>query len=194
MPLAQAVECTLEVARVLDELGVPYLVGGSLASSLHGIPRSTQDADLVAELELSHVSRLVERLGSDFYLDADAIREAIRGKRCFNLIHLATMFKVDVFIPGDDTAQREEMRRRQTYVVDPDSGRTLSVASAEDIILQKLDWYRQAEGLSERQWDDVIGVIQVRGPELDLCYLRQSAARMGIADLLERALSAATSS
>jgi hypothetical protein len=188
VPLAETIEVTLLVTEALDRIGVPHVVGGSLASSLHGIPRATQDVDIVADLRLAHVEPLVTALERDFFIDADMIREAIDRRACFNVIHLGTMFKVDVFVVDHSPMSVEEMARRQTYAVAAGSARCLAIASAEDIVLQKLKWYRLGGGVSDRQWGDVIGVLKVRGPALDRAYLVRWADELGVADLLERAL------
>ncbi len=119
MVLAEPIQVTLRVVRVLDRLGVDYLVGGSLASSLHGVPRATQDVDLVAMLRAHHVDEFVAALSPDFYVDADMIRDAIRRLSSFNIIDLTTMMKVDIFIGRGDAQQREEMARRERYALDP---------------------------------------------------------------------------
>lgn len=183
----EALRACLKVARVLDELEIPYLVGGSIASSLHGDPRSTQDADLVADLREEHVARLVSALGDRFYVDEERVRHAVRRRSSFNVIHLATMFKVDVFVLGDDPMSREEMARRERVDL-PGGGGVLAVASPEDTVLQKLRWYRLGHGISDRQWRDLVGVLQVQADRLDRAYLARGAELLGVADLLERAL------
>ncbi len=187
MPVADALQATLVVADLLERMRVPYLGGGSLASSLHGIPRATQDADVVADLRPGHVDALVAALSEGWYVDRDMILDAVRRRACFNVIHLATMFKVDVFVLSGDPAQQREMRRRIRVTIGDDPGREIFVASPEDIVLMKLDWYRLGGGVSDRQWGDVLGVLEVQGPSLDMAYLRESASDMGLGDLLERA-------
>jgi hypothetical protein len=184
----EILEITLFVAETLERLGVPYLVGGSLASSLHGIPRATQDVDIVAALRVEHLPGLVRALEGSFYLDAAAIRDAIEHHTSFNVIHLGTMFKVDVFVAKDDPVSREEMQRRERYVVSEDPRRELVVASAEDIVVQKLYWYSLGDQVSERQWSDALGVLKVQGERLNVAYLRRTAALLGVMELLERIL------
>ena len=186
--LSEPVEVTLQVAEVFERLGIPYLVGGSLASSLHGIPRATQDVDMVAGIGLRHVDAFVSALSGAFYVDAEMIRDAIRRGASFNVIHLATMFKVDVFVLGRDELSREEMARRQIHRVGGPPERELFVASPEDVIVQKLDWYRKGGEVSERQWNDLLGVLKVQGKRLDISYLRRWSNAGGTLDLLERAL------
>ena len=177
----------LEVAQALETLGVSYLVGGSLASSLHGIPRSTQDADLVADLRLEHVPPLIAALAPAFYADSERAADAVRRRASFNVIHLATMTKVDIFVMTNEPLDLEEMTRRQVLPVG-DSARPIPVASAEDVVLQKLVWFRKGGSVSERQWTDVLGVLKVRRGRIDLDYLRLWASRMGLDELLDRAL------
>ena len=189
----EALEACLAVIRPLEELKIDYLVGGSLASSAHGIPRSTNDADLVVDLRLGQVPLLVAALHDDFYLDADRIRHAVRRKSSFNVIYLPTMFKVDVFLLKDDPLWREEMRRRQRIVLAED-GHAVDVASAEDTVLYKLSWYQISGGTSDRQWQDLLGVLKVRRDELDYEYLRRWAAEIGVEELLSKAVGEASSS
>ncbi|MFQ5568620.1 MAG: hypothetical protein ACE5G0_03030 [Rhodothermales bacterium] len=180
-------DITLHVAETLDRLDVPYLVGGSLASSLHGIPRATQDVDFVAALLPEHVPALVDALQATFYIDAVMILDAIARRTSFNIIHLETMFKIDVFLPKDDLISEQEMQRRQSYLISEEPRRTLVVASPEDIILQKLYWYQLGAGVSDRQWHDVLGVIKVMQKTLDLDYLQRTASLMNVVDLWQRA-------
>lgn len=184
--LSDALMVAAALGETFDALGVTWLVGGSVASSLLGMPRTTQDLDLVAGLYQTHVSSLEWALEGSFHLSAEAIREAIRRRASFNLIHVETMFKVDVFLPRADALSKAELKRRCFLDIRP--GLRLPVASSEDIILQKLDWYRKGNLTSERQWRDVQGVIQVGPMKLDLVYLREVAAEAGLTDLLEAAL------
>lgn len=185
-PLSEAIEVTLLVTGTLEALGVDYVVGGSVASSVHGLPRSTADSDIVAALREEHVNGLVSSLEAAFYVDADMIRDAIRRRFEFNVLHLATMFKVDVFVPALDTVTRRELSRGSR--VDVGDGKTFLVASAEDTIVQKLRWFQLGGGVSERQWSDALGVVRVRGPALDREYLRDTAEALEVVPLLERLL------
>jgi len=188
--LAEVIEVTLEVADLFDRLGVRWLVGGSLASSLHGVPRSTQDVDFVADLEPQHARALVALAGADFYADEAMIAEAIRTRRSFNLLHFPTNFKVDVFVARRDALTRSELARVQEVCVRETPRAVLRVASPEDIVLQKLLWFQLGEQVSERQWSDALGVVRVRR-DLDLSYLRGLAREAGLAELLERLLTEA---
>jgi len=188
---AEALRVTLLVSRALDMLGVPHAVVGSLASSLHGIPRSTNDADLVAALRPEHAVPLAQALGEAFYVDADMIRDAVVRRSEFNVIHLATMFKVDVFVPPLDPLSRAQIGRATNVSIDAEGTLELRVASPEDTVAQKLLWYRRGGETSERQWLDTLGVLAVKGAALDLQYLRQTTDALGVTDLLDRALAEA---
>lgn len=184
----EPIAVTLLVIDALDALGVPYLIGGSLASAVHGVLRATLDTDLVADLRLEHAEPLARALGGTFYVDAESIREAVLHQRSFNVIHLETMFKVDVFVVKKRPFHHSQMERRMAQVIATDPDRTAYVATAEDTILAKLEWYRLGGDVSERQWRDVLGVMKVQADRLDLAYLRQWAAQLNISDLLERAI------
>lgn len=186
--LAEPIVVTLDAVAAFAPLGIRYAVGGSLASSLHGKPRSTDDVDLVAEITFAHVTPLVAAWSEAYYADDEMIRDAIRRRSCFNIIHLATMLKIDVFIAGNDALVREELSRARPHRVSDVPPRELVLASAEDIVLQKLSWYRIGGGVSDRQWRDVLGVLAVGAGTLDTEYLRRWAGHLSVEDLLERAL------
>ena len=181
-PIATA----LLVAGHLDALGIPHTVGGSIASSFAGEPRSTVDIDIVAALEERHVEPLLAALSSDFYVDAEALRRAILTRASANLIHQATQLKVDVFVAGGTPLDAQQLRRR--LAVDLGEGRILHVHPPEDILLQKLRWYRRGGEVSDRQWRDIIGIVRVQGLKLDRRYLQDNAGAVDVADLLARAL------
>jgi hypothetical protein len=117
MILAEPVQITQQIAQEFDRLNIRYFVGGSLASSLHGVPRATQDVDIVADIKDEHIPHLVKAFGTEFYIDADMIREAIKQQTSFNVIHLVTIFKVDIFILKSDKISLEEMARRKQYQI-----------------------------------------------------------------------------
>jgi hypothetical protein len=178
---------TLQLARVCDRLGLRYVVGGSLASSLHRIPRATQDVDVVVALEQRDVPQFVEALGGDFYLDQDAIRDAVARRTSFNLIHLGSYFKADVFVARDDEPTHSQFSRSRAYAIGTEGAGELVVASPEDVVAQKLHWFALGDRVSERQWIDALGVIKVTGSRLDWEYLRSVCALLGVGELLEEA-------
>jgi hypothetical protein len=186
MSTIDPIDVAVAVARVLDELGIAHTIGGSIASSLAGEPRSTLDIDVIAAVEEEHVPRLVSALSPDFYVDEDALRRAVRARASANLIHQATQVKVDLFVAGGTPLDAQQLERRQEVTLG--AGRTIHVHPPEDILLQKLRWYRLGGDASDRQWRDVLGIIRVQGARLDREYLRRSAATINVTDLLERAL------
>ncbi len=186
--LSEPVEVTLKVAGALEALGVPYLIGGSLASSIYGTYRATADSDLVADLKLESIDRLAEALRGEFYLDVDSMRDAIDHRSSFSLIHLKTMFKVDIFIPKQRPYSRIQLERRVKRPIATEPEQLAYVATAEDSLLTKLEWYRLGHEVSDQQWRDILGITKTQGDRLDLAYLRQWAAALNLADLLEKAL------
>ncbi|MEN6493872.1 MAG: hypothetical protein ABFD16_06230 [Thermoguttaceae bacterium] len=188
MPPADALTAVGPVIAALERLQVPYYLGGSIASSAYGVARATLDVDLVASLAQEHVAPLTEMLSPAFYVDSNMISDAVRRHSYFNVIHLATMFKVDVFVVKNrmyDLTALQRIRRDSLDLENPD--RQFYLASPEDVVLNKLEWFRLGDEVSERQWRDVIGVLAVQGSSLDREYLHRWAAELGVADLLERA-------
>jgi len=175
------------IVEALEEFGIPYHIGGSVASSLYGLPRLTIDADLVADIRMEHVRPLVRQLETDYYIDEDMIRDAIRRQSSFNVIHQDTILKVDIFIPKSRLFDQEELYRVQQEVL-LEGTRPFNVASPEGTILNKLEWYRMGGEVSDRQWNDILGVLKVQGTSLDMAYLQRWAANLNVTDLLERAL------
>ena len=186
--LPAPIAVTMLVADALEALGVAYAIGGSLASALHGVMRTTLAADLVADLHPEHAGPLAETLGDTFYADPEMMRSAIRQLGSFNLIHLETAFKVDVFVARPREFDRAQLARRQLQLLSEDPERRAYVATAEDTVLAKLEWYRIGGETSDLQWRDALGVLKVQGQRLDFGYMRQMASGLGVQDLLERAL------
>ncbi|MCU0784483.1 MAG: hypothetical protein MUF81_10660 [Verrucomicrobia bacterium] len=183
-------ELLTAVARVVaafEKLGVDYWVGGSLASSVFGEPRQTVDADLVACLLGRHAEPLVRQLAGEFYADLPAILAATQAQGSFNLIHLETMCKVDVFVSWRTPFGQSQLSRREKKTVGQASPLELFFASAEDTVLAKLHWYRKGGEVSDRQWRDLLGVLKVQAGALDTDYLRHWAGELEVADLLHRA-------
>ena len=176
------------VTGVFEKMGVPYAVGGSMSSSVNGIMRTTMDIDIVADLQLEQVEDFIAALSSAFYSDEGMIRDAVVQHGSFNLIHLDTAYKVDVFIPKPRLFDRMQLQRSRIALIgtNPDIG--INVTSPEDIILSKLEWYRMGGEVSDRQWRDIMGVIRTQGDRLDLDYLRRLSKTLNIDDLLERLL------
>lgn len=175
------------VVDALEDLGVRYYVCGSLASSAHGVPRASIDADLVADLRLAHVEPLVARLQDAYYIDEGRVRSAILARRSFNAIHLATMFKIDAFVVKARPFDAQALDRALSKVLDDvPNARHFVVASPEDTVIAKLEWFRQGGETSDRQWADVVGVLKAAAG-LEYGHLSRWAGVLGVADLLERA-------
>jgi hypothetical protein len=175
---------------VLDRLEIPYQVGGSVASSAHGVPRTTLDIDLVLDLGTEAVDEFASALKSEFYVDAGMIRDSFARGRAANLIHLGTAWKFDLFPLQRDEYSQTAFGRRVFREVRPDGREPVecAVATAEDTILRKLEWYRAGGETSERQWNDLRGVVEATRKQLDIPYLRKWAQAQNVADLLEKLL------
>lgn len=175
------------VVGKLTEMHVPYMVGGSFASSFYGFDRSTRDADVVVAMRQEHVEKFVEVFHGDFYLDRGMIEGALRAGASFNVIHLKSMFKVDFFVLRDEPFGQESFSRRRLEQLEPGSDFRTYVESAEDTVLSKLVWFRLGGAVSENQWRDVLGILDVQAGRLDVHYLHKWATQLRVADLLERA-------
>lgn len=176
------------IVQVLDELAIPYYIGGSIASSVYGMARSTIDVDLVADIESRHIMALMDRLEKNYYMDDTAIADAIKPGSSFNLIHLETSIKIDVFIPRDEIYHHTAMdRRHRDTLFDENMITEFYFCSPEDIIINKLQWYVSGGEVSERQWLDVSGVIKVQAESLDTTYLLRWSKDLGLHELLVRA-------
>lgn len=188
MNSADLCQAMMPVLRAFEQLGVTHYVGGSVASSAYGLPRTTLDADLVAVLEQRHVDGLVISLMEEFYVSGPMIREAIENESCFNVIHLPTMFKVDVFVSKSRPFDQSALSRISRRTLGGENDLEAWLASAEDVVLNKLEWYRRGDEVSERQWLDVLGVLRVQHSQLDRDYLRHWASELAVSDLLDRAM------
>ena len=180
----------VRVARALDEVGVEYAVGGSVASSAYGEPRATRDLDIAIRLSPERVRALVKALGPDFEVDPESLLETVCTGRSVNIFYLPFFTKIDLFLRGDDEYDRAEFSRRNTIEIGP--GEVLLASSAEDNLLWKLRWYRKGGEASDQQWRDITGLIRVSGDTMDSDYLRRWALHHGVVDLLERAITRAT--
>ncbi len=183
---------THRVIEVLEALSIKYVIGGSIASILHGTTRSTLDADILAEIELHHIPDLKAALEAEFYIKPEMIKNAIRHRSSFNLLHQETMFKVDIFLPKKRIFDSAQLEHRVEKLLAPESDQKVWILSAEDIILAKLEWYNNGNRASERQWRDVLGVVKSKYPSLNTDYLSRMAAQLGITELMEAALAEGT--
>ena len=189
MEATDAVAILTPVVEAFERIGIAYYVGGSVAAVAHGLGRSTLDVDVVADITPAQVQPLADAPRDEFYLDEQAIQDAIRRHASFNLIHLTSPYKVDVFLLKTRPFDAEAARRARRETLDEDdTAQAFNVASPEDLILAKLEWYRLGGGISDRQWTDILAVMKIQAPTLDLAYLRRWAPELAVADLLERAL------
>jgi hypothetical protein len=188
----EPIEVTLKVTDVFEKLGVAYLIGGSLASTLHGMIRTTQDSDIVADMRQEHLQPFVAALQDEFYIDAEMIADSIQRSASFNIIHRESMFKVDVFTPRPRPYLQSQFARAQRQAFTFETEISAKFASPEDTVLSKLEWYRLGGEVSERQWRDILGVLKTRSGDLDLKYLQTWAKELKVSDLLEWALQEAS--
>lgn len=184
---AQIPAVVVPVVGVFEDLGIAYCIVGSVAASAWAMPRSTNDVDILADVRPGHIAALVARLETDYYIAADQIREAIQHHGSFNLIHNATSFRVDVFLPGGSAYDRMQLARARTQEL-PFTTRSVKLSSPEDVVLRKLRWYLDTQGTRDSQWSDVQAVLRVQGDAIDRAYLERWAPSLGIEMLLQQAL------
>jgi hypothetical protein len=181
-------EVTFKVVKAFNRLNIQYYIGGSIASSAYGVARSTLDVDMVAKMDSDQALALEKLLENEFYVDIDTIIDAIEQHSSFNLIHLDSMLKIDVFIHKDQPFSNRVFIRREDKYLSDDIPEKFCFPSPEDIILIKLDWYKSSGKSLNHQWSDVLGVLKVQGVKLDLDYLEKWAKELSVSELLERAL------
>ena len=176
------------IIQAFEELRILYYIGGSVASSAYGNARSTLDVDLVTNLSPHHIKPLTKKLRKEYYIDPEMIAEAIKTKSSFNLLHLQSMLKVDIFILKDSTYSNKEFERKIKDKLEDDE-KTISIylCSPEDIILNKLEWFKLGDEASEKQWSDILGVIKVQSDNLDKDYLKYWAKQLEVSELLVKA-------
>jgi hypothetical protein len=175
------------VVSTFERLEIPYYLGGSVAAIIYGLPRSTLDADLSASFVLAHVPKLVAAWEEDFYVSGPMIREAIQRHSCFNLIHLKSAFKFNIFCAHAQAFQQSVLaRRRRDSLVSGEDELSIDVASLEDLVLHKLVWLRKGNETSERQWLDILTVLKLQADSIDAAYIAEWAATLDVLDLWER--------
>ncbi len=184
--MSAVLEVALRVARACEAAGVDYFLGGSVASSLQGDPRATNDIDFVVDLTADRVAPLVAALGPDFDVDADGLRAAVARRSSWNLFFVPDFTKIDLFVRRRTPYDDAEFSRRRLTVVSP-AGDRLYVKAPEDTVLRKLLWFRDGGGVSDRQWRDAVGVLATSGDAFDFEYADAWAARLGIEALLAKA-------
>lgn len=186
--LPEPIQATIHIIQVFENLNIPYFLGGSLASIVHGLVRTTQDADIVANITEEHTLSFIAQVQDNFYIDDIMVKNAVQNRGGFNLIHRQSLFKIDIFLSNNRPFENSQFKRARKYTLLKEQDVEAIVTSAEDILIAKLDWYRQGGEVSERQWRDALGIGKVQGDSLDLEYLRYWANELSITDLLERLL------
>ena len=177
-----------QLTDVLYDMKIDYAIGGSIASSVYGKVRFTQDADIAVASFVDKAERFYSVLKENFYISKDAMYHAISSRSSFNVIHLKSAFKIDIFIQKDDDFHRQLFLRRKKVKLDESIDHLFDIVSAEDIILLKLQWYQSAGCISERQWSDVLEVLAVQAESLDMRYLKSCSEKLGLNDILNRAI------
>jgi hypothetical protein len=176
-------EFLARVARLLDSAGIPFMVVGSQSSTYHGHPRATLDVDFVIDPTPEQLATFLGLLEESFYVSPEAARSALERRSMFNVLSFDDGWKADLIIRKDRPFSIEEFRRRQSGTL---YGTAVSIASAEDVILSKLEWNTLTP--SERQVQDALGVAVTQWPRLDLAYLRRWAPILGVQERLEEIL------
>lgn len=184
----EQIEITFLVVTALEHLQIRYLIGGSLASGIYGEPRATRDTDILADIRREHVETLCTLLEAEFNISKEAIENALRYRSSFNVIHFQTLCKVDLFVPKHRAFDEQELQRRALHVMAHEPERHAFVATAEDIVLAKLEWYRLGNEISEQQWRDIVGIFKASQGRLDVQYMENTAKQLGVLDLLRRLL------
>jgi hypothetical protein len=184
---SESLDVLREAVGIFRAMKIPHALGGSMASSLYGVPRMTMDADITAAPFPDREAEFESHFGEAYYLNVETIRDAIRRRSSFNVINLHVGFKIDVFIQGERPFDVEMLSRRVELPLSDEPGDTVSVLSPEDVLLTKFDWYRITAETSERQWSDILGVLRVQAGRLDETYLEHWANELSLNDLLRKA-------
>ncbi|MBV6506143.1 MAG: hypothetical protein ILNGONEN_01714 [Syntrophorhabdaceae bacterium] len=182
---ANELQIIVSVTKRLEALKIPHFIQGGIASIIYGEERLTNDADIVIRSLPFHIQRFVQAFENDFVVSVEAVQDALNKHYAFNIIHIETAFKID-FYPVTDADEMEisAFARRQAHDI---GAGEIWLASAEDVVLAKLHWFRKGGEVSEKQWRDILGILKVQGSKIDFTYLEPMAARFGLADLLQRA-------
>lgn len=178
----------IEFGALLEGLGIRYALGGSVASSLLGEPRTTVDVDFAVKLDAKELEQILNLIGTEFHVPIESARAAVEARTSFNLINKATGIKIDIFVVGGDSLDRRQLDRRKSMLVRRDPRAELWVTSAEDQILRKIAWYRDGGEVSDRQWRDIVGLLRTQRSNLDFDDLRSAATEFGLEALLQRAM------
>lgn len=176
-------EILKEVIEKLEKYQIDYMITGSFASNLHGIPRATFDADIVISTDFKKIENFIKEIEKDFYVSLESAKKAVEGKGMFNIIHFETGFKIDFIVKKEGEYYESEFSRRKMFRL---RDKLCFFASPEDTILAKLIWAKKSE--SERQFNDALGIIKIQKENLDYEYLKKWAHKTGVYELLQKAL------
>ncbi len=173
-------ELLRNIVMVLERLQIPYIITGSIASMAYGEPRLTNDIDIVADVEEKHIVGILEAFPKDeFYISEDLIRDAIRRKGQFNIIHPASGLKVDIITKVDSPYNASRFKRsKQIY---PSDTFHANFAAPEDVIIKKMEYYK--EGGSEKHLRDITGILKISSDEVDYGYISEWAERLGLSEI-----------
>ena len=184
------IEIVAEVTRRLELIGIPYAVGGSVASSTWGQMRQTNDADIAIQLAYSYIDALASAFGEPFFISRDELNEALSSTaefRSVQLLHMDEAFKIDLFLLRAGEYESTELERARSVEIIP--GAAVRFSAPENVILAKLRWFVLGNRVSDRQWNDIVTVLEVQAGKLDEPYLARWACHFGVDQLLEDAKS-----
>lgn len=184
----EPIQVTLLITNILENLQIPYFIGGSMATAVHGVARSTMDVDLIIDMKPHQIAGFMDALGKEFYADEEIIRDSLEHGIGFNLVHNDSMFKVDMIPERNRAFDQSQFKRREKILLSEKSDENVYFASPEDNILAKLECYQLGGETSDRQWNDILNVLKIRKGNIDVAYLRNWAKELGIDDILENAL------
>lgn len=185
--MSEPIQVIIDIVSVLESLSIPYIISGSMASSMYGTPRATQDVDLVADIRPEQADSFVAALSSKYYVDEKHVISAITKRGSFNIIHMSTMLKVDIFIKKESLwSERQFTRSTLMSLESSDQKAEILFTSPEDIILNKMLWYKSGDCVSDKQRNDILGVIKIQGQNLDREYISYWAGKLDIQDIFEQ--------
>jgi hypothetical protein len=176
------------LADVLDTLGIPYAIGGSIASSMYGTVRFTRDADIAILPFGPAADRFYKMLKDEFYISEQTMQQALSCCGNFSIIHFGTAFKIDFFVLGPSPFEEQILLRSRIVRLGESEEGDLCFVSPEDVILLKLRRMTEPEAAVDQQWTDILGVLAVQGETLDFQYLTNWAGKLGLGPYLERAI------
>lgn len=171
-----------EVISILERLGIPYMIGGSVAAMAYGVPRLTLDMDVIVDMDFEQAKVFASSLGSEYYVSLESIQEAIETRGHFNIIQSEVGIKVDFYVLSEDEFSREEFKRRRKEALDQE--KMAVFATPEDTLIKKLEWFKMGE--SQKHLEDIRGMLKISGGKLDLKYIDKWTIKMGLYDIWQK--------